>query len=168
MILSDITLREMMRKGAIVIDPEPLDWQLQPASIDLTLGRGFMSPYNDIVSDQDFYLIGAGDCVLGTTEQYIEVPDDMVARVEGKSSWGRKFLQVHSTAGYIDPGFCGTVTLELSNLASVSHLLKVGDPIAQISFSWVDQPVARPYGTEALGSHYQNQDGVTRSAVPWH
>jgi dCTP deaminase len=167
MILSDKTLRKMMFKGAIVIDPEPEDWQIQPASIDLTVGRGFMSPYNDIVVDQDYYLLGAGECLLGTTAQYIEVPDDMVARVEGKSSWGRKFLQVHATAGYIDPGFAGNVTLELTNLANVSHMITVGEAIAQISFEWVDQPVTRPYGSDGLNSHYQNQDGVTRSATPW-
>lgn len=167
MILSDATIRKQMRDQRIVIDPAPADWQLQPASVDLTLGRGFLPPYGGPVLDQDRYLLGPADCVLATTSEWIEVPTDLVARVEGKSSWGRKFLMVHSTAGFVDPGFKGQITLELTNLSTVSQVLKVGVAIAQVSFQWVDQPVVRPYGTPALNSHYQDQIGVTPSAEPW-
>lgn len=167
MICSDVTIREQIAQGRIRIEPAPEDWQYQPASIDLTLDNEFQSPYSDKKIVQDSYLVGAGDCVLATTAQTIEVPHDMVARVEGKSTWGRKFLMVHATAGFIDPGFFGSITLELINLSRVSQVVRRGSPIAQISFEWVDVPVARPYGTKALGSHYQYQQGVTPSASPW-
>lgn len=167
MILSDTTIRQQLRDKHLVIDPAPADVQIQPASVDLTLGRGFLCPYGGPEVDQDRYLLGPGDCILATTMEYIEIPDYLVARVEGKSSWGRKFLMVHATAGFIDPGFAGQVTLELTNLSKVSHLLLVGAAIAQISFQMVDQPVARGYGTAALNNHYQDQVGVTPSALPW-
>lgn len=167
MILSDVTIRAQLAKGRIRIEPAPEDHQLQPASIDLRLGSQFQSPYSDEKHEQDSYLVGAGECVLATTWEYVEVPDDMVAKVEGKSSWGRKFLMVHSTAGFVDPGFAGTITLELVNLSRVSQIVRQGMSIAQISFAWLDQPCARPYGTKDLGSHYQFQQGVTPSADPW-
>jgi dCTP deaminase len=157
-----------MRQKRIVIEPEPKDWQLQPASVDLTLGSDFLSPYeNGHVRHKEYYTILPGECILATTVERIEVPDDLVARVEGKSSWGRKFIIVHATAGYIDPGFRGNITLELTNLSRTLVSLPVGSPIIQVSFQWVDQPVIRPYGTPALGSHYQDQDGVTGSVLPW-
>lgn len=169
MILSDATIRKQIKQGRIVIEPHPQDWQLQPASVDLTLGGDFLSPYEDTpVHHGGYYTILPGECMLATTTERICVPNDLVARVEGKSSWGRRFIMVHSTAGFIDPGFAGTITLELTNLSKVSQPLPVGSPIAQISFQWVDQPVVRPYGTPSLRSHYQNQEGVTPSAVPWH
>jgi len=169
-ILSDATIRKQLREKRIVIEPEPQDWQLQPASVDLTLGAEFMSPYTGVFPAQSrgVFNLPAGECVLATTAERIEVPTDLVARVEGKSSWGRRFIMVHSTAGFIDPGFSGTITLELTNLSKFSQALPIGCAIAQISFQWVDQPVVRPYGTPALGSHYQDQMGVTPSAVPWH
>lgn len=168
MICSDTTIREQIDKGRIVIDPKPQDWQFQPASVDLTLGSEFMSPYTDKKYQADsVYTLMPRDCVLATTAEYIEVPDDMVARVEGKSSWGRRFVLTHATAGYIDPGFKGQITLELHNLSEVNQVLKVGCAIAQISFHLVDQPVRRPYGSPDLGSHYQNQKGATPSALPW-
>lgn len=164
MILSDATIRKQMRQKRIVIEPEPKDWQLQPASVDLTLAGDFMYSFEtDKQIHQDYFHIGPGQCVLGTTVERIEVPTDMVARVEGKSSWGRRFIMIHSTAGFIDPGFRGTITLELTNLSDVTQSLPVGSAICQISFQWVDQPVVRPYGTPALGNHYQDQDGVTPS-----
>lgn len=166
MILSDASIRKQMRLRRIVIDPEPQDWQLQPASVDLTLAGDFMYPFEDDKHlHQDYFHIGPGECVLGTTVERLAVPTDLVARVEGKSSWGRRFIQVHSTAGFIDPGFQGQITLELTNLADVTQSLPVGSAIAQVSFQWVDQPVERPYGTPALSSHYQNQKGVTPSWI---
>lgn len=168
MILSDTTIRKQMRLKRILISPEPQDWQLQPASVDLTLGNDFVSPYNDKEEIHlEYYTILPGECVLAATAEYIEVPTDMVARVEGKSSWGRRFLMVHSTSGFVDPGFRGIITLELTNLSKVSQALPVGSAICQVSFQWVDQPVARPYGADALGSHYQDQAGATPSAIPW-
>lgn len=169
MICSDKTIRKQMVKGRIVIDPDPYDWQLQPASVDLTLADQWLSPYTDGEPlRQGRYLLGPGECILARTTETITIPDDMVARVEGKSSWGRKFLMVHSTAGFIDPGFHGTITLELVNLSAVSQMVMAGDSVVQISFSWVDHPVERPYGSPGLGSHYQDQHDVTPSVMPWH
>lgn len=166
MILSDATIRKQMRQKRIVIEPEPKDWQFQPASVDLTLAGDFLSPYKDHREiHQGYYDIRPGECILASTAERIEVPTDLVGRVEGKSTWGRRFLMIHSTAGFIDPGFRGQITLELTNLSEVSQSLPVGSAIAQISFQWVDQPVTRPYGTPALGSHYQDQSGVTPSAI---
>lgn len=168
MILSDASIRKQMRLKRIVISPQPQDWQLQPASVDLTLDGDFVSPYDEANEfHQGYYTILPGECVLASTAEHIEVPTDMVARVEGKSSWGRRFILVHVTAGFVDPGFKGQITLELANLSKVSQALPVGSPIAQISFQWVDQPVERPYGSKALGNHYQGQAGATVSAIPW-
>lgn len=166
MILSDATIRKQMRLKRIIIEPEPQDWQLQPTSVDLTLAGDFMFPFDDNRHvRKDYFILGPGECVLGTTVERIEVPTDLVARVEGKSSWGRRFILAHATAGYIDPGFRGQITLELVNLTDVAQALPVGSAIAQVSFQWVDQPVVRPYGTPALGNHYQDQTGVTPSAA---
>lgn len=168
MILSDASIRKQMYEKRIIIDPEPKDHQLQPASVDLTLGTEFLSPYdNRVVEHREYYSILPGECILATTAEYLQLPDDLVGRIEGKSSWGRKFIIVHSTAGYVDPGFRGSITLELTNLSRVIQSLPVGESIAQISFEWVDQPVTRPYGSPDLQSHYQDQDGVTPSALPW-
>lgn len=168
MILSDKTIRRLLEDQYIVIDPAPADQQIQPASVDLTLGADFLSPYdNERRYFPDCYTILPGECVLGTTAERIEVPDWLVGRVEGKSSWGRKFLMIHSTAGFIDPGFKGNITLEFVNLSQVSQLLKIGSAIAQISFTLTDMRVERPYGSEGLSSHYMNQESVTASAEPW-
>lgn len=169
MILSDHSIELALRNGVIVIDPPPQDWQIQPASVELTLAADFFSPYeNEPVHYPGAYTILPGECVLGTTAERIELSAGIVGRVEGKSSWGRRFLMIHSTAGFVDPGFKGTITLELVNLSRVSQILPVGSPIAQVSFQYTDQPVRRPYGSEGLHSHYQNQDGVTPSAIAWH
>lgn len=169
MILADITICDALATRVIEIDPEPEPWQIQPASVELTLADEFMSPYDDtVVRHGGYYTILPGECVLARTEQRIKIGTSMVARVEGKSSWGRRFVVVHATAGYIDPGFEGTITLELVNLSKVSQSLPIGSPIAQISFELTDRPVVRPYGSDGLGSHYQGQQVVTRSAIPWH
>lgn len=170
MILSDVTIRGAIENGYLSIQPEPEDWQFQPSSIELTLGNEFLSPYD--IADEPFthengYLIGPGECMLATTNETITLGDQVVGRVEGKSSWGRKFLMVHSTAGFIDPGFTGKITLELVNLSKVSQVLPSGTPIAQISFQWTTTPVQRPYGNPELNSHYQGQSTVTPSAIPW-
>src|SRR6267143_1460480 len=105
----------------------------------------------------------AGECRLGRTQEWIELPDDIVARIEGKSSIGRLGLIVHATAGFCDPGWKGTLTLELANLTRVPIKLYPGLPIAQLSFMTLDAPALRPYGDATLGSHYQGQVAATES-----
>lgn len=168
MILSDWSIRSMLDDGGLIIDPAPRDGQIQPASVDVCLGPEFLSPYEDrIIKVDGYFSVIPGECVLASTLERVVIPRDLVARVEGKSSWGRRFLQVHSTAGFIDPGFRGTITLELTNLSKTTICLTVGEPIAQISFEWVDRAVARPYGSDGLNSRYQDQSGVTPSALAW-
>ena len=165
MMLSDNSITRCLEDGVLVIDPAPGANQVQPASVDLMLGDEFMSPYaGEVMKFPDVYTVTPGECVLATTRERIHLPDTIVGRVEGKSTFGRKFLMVHSTAGFIDPGFQGQITLELKNLSAVNILLYVGKPIAQISFEWTDTPVLRPYGTPGLGSHYQDQRGVVGAA----
>ena len=161
MMLSDISIQDLLRQGDLVISPMPRNMAFQPASVDLALGNEFMSPYADIKSTPgSYYTILPGECVLGTTRERVVLPDDVVGRVEGKSSWGRRFLLVHTTAGFIDPGFRGQITLELTNLSRVPLSLTVGEPICQISFAFTDRAVSRPYGSAGLNSHYQDQVGV--------
>lgn len=170
MILSDRSIRDQLEQGFLVIDPPPGDSAIQPASVDLTLGNSFRSPYADqpfTITDGIYYTLVPGETMLATTNEHVEIPSMMAARVEGKSSFGRQFLMVHATAGFVDPGFKGQITLELANLSKVAIPLTIGAPICQISFTWTDFPVDRPYGSEGLGSHYQNQVGATASPSPW-
>lgn len=162
--LSDGTLRALVQSGQINITPEPEDSAYQPASIDLRLGNGFVSIYGTKFSDPRGLYMDSGDSVLAHTVEHITVPPDLVARVEGKSTWGRRFLMVHSTAGFIDPGFSGQITLELHNLCRYAQTIPVGAYIAQLSFQRLDKPAVRPYGTPGLGSHYQGQTGATPAA----
>jgi dCTP deaminase len=179
-VLSDGTIRRLVEEGRITIDP----WDagmVQPASVDLRLGRSFRVFHNhklpaidlaeppqgvtelvEIDADQSF-VIHPGEFVLGTTEEWVELPDDIVARIEGKSSLGRLGLIVHATAGFVDPGFKGTLTLEITNLTRVPIKLYAGIAIAQLSFMALDQPAERPYGSPELGSHYQGQVAATES-----
>jgi dCTP deaminase len=108
-------------------------------------------------------VIHPGEFCLGRTLEWIELPDDVVARIEGKSSLGRLGLIVHATAGFCDPGWRGTLTLELNNLTRVPIKLYPGLPIAQLSFMSLDRPAMRPYGSPGLGSHYQGQVAATES-----
>jgi dCTP deaminase len=171
----------MVEDGRIVI--KPYDAQLvQPASIDLRLGDTFRVFNNHkaaaidlrqgppeglteqvIANEQDGFVIHPGEFCLGRTAEWVELPDDVVARIEGKSSLGRLGLIVHATAGFIDPGWKGTLTLELNNLTRVPIKLYPQLLIAQLSFMALDQPAQRPYGSEALGSHYQGQVAATES-----
>jgi dCTP deaminase len=179
-VLSDGTIRRLVEERRIVIEP----WDpgmVQPASVDLRLGRSFRVFHNhklpaidlaeppqgvtelvEIAEDQSF-VIHPGEFVLGTTEEWVELPDDIVARIEGKSSLGRLGLIVHATAGFVDPGFSGTLTLEITNLTRVPIVLWPGKPIAQLSFMALDQAAERPYGHPDLGSHYQSQAEATES-----
>src|SRR5437763_11529462 len=179
-VLSDGTIMRLVREGRIRI--EPWDESLvQPASIDLRLGDSFRVFHNHrasaidlrdpptnlteqvTVDDGEAFVIHPGEFCLGRTLEYVELPDDIVARIEGKSSLGRLGLIVHATAGCCDPGWRGTLTLELNNLTRVPIKLYPGLPIAQLSFMTLDKPALRPYGTPGLGSHYQGQRAATES-----
>jgi dCTP deaminase len=179
-VLSDGTIRRLVQEGRIRIDP----WDpgmLQPASVDLRLGRSFRVFENHKVTAIDLadppsgltekvevkpdesFVIHPGEFVLGRTEEHVELADDLVARIEGKSSLGRLGLIVHATAGFVDPGFKGTLTLEITNLTRVPIVLWPGKPIAQLSFIGLDRPAERPYGHPELGSHYHGQVEATES-----
>jgi dCTP deaminase len=137
--------------------------QVQPASLDVRLGAEFLThpDLTQIIPHVDGgYTLQPGECVLASLVEAVGIWNDVVARVEGKSSWARHFLTVHS-AGFIDPGFQGDITLELKNDGQQELYLEPGVFIAQISFQWLAAPAKRPYGTEGLDSHYQYQKGPT-------
>ena len=144
----------------------PMDYsQVQPASLDVRLGPEFITHPDGtriIPGEEGQYQLRPGECLLASLVETMALWDNVVARVEGKSSWARKFLTVHS-AGFIDPGFQGDITLELKNDGAQDLWLTPGDRIAQISFQWLAAPAKRPYGTEGLGSHYQYQKGPTEA-----
>ena len=179
-ILSDRTLREQLAAGRIVVDP--LDESLiQPSSIDVRISNLFRVFRNhtrgviDVKEDMDdltelielpadeAFMLHPGEFVLGSTYERIAVPDDLVGRVEGKSSLGRLGLLIHSTAGFIDAGFDGHITLELANVASLPITLYPGMKIGQVSFMQMTTPADDPYGSGAEGSKYQGQRGPTPS-----
>jgi dCTP deaminase len=180
MVLSDRSIKELMSAGRIVVEPcDPAD--IQPSSIDLHLGPRFQVfrnsryPYIDPAVEQlglmdmveatvgEPFVLHPGEFVLGATVECVMLPDDIVARLEGKSSLGRLGLLIHSTAGYVDPGWNGTLTLELSNVANLPIVLTPGMAIGQISFMRMTTPVDRPYGSPGLGSKYQGQIEPTPS-----
>lgn len=181
-VLSDRTIKEELASGRLVI--EPLDESdIQPASVDLHLDRIFRTfrvtrrPYVDVrqamedltelvtIEDDEPFIIQPGTFVLGSTLESVTLPDDIVARVDGRSSLGRLGLLVHATAGYVDPGWMGKLTLELSNQSQMPIALYFGMNISQISFLRMSTPVERPYGSEGLASKYQGQAGPTPSRV---
>ena len=175
MVLSDRSIREEIEAGRLVIDPFE-EQALQPASVDLRLGREFRVfrnyrlPYIDVkleapqlteietVDDDNPFILHPGEFVLAVTLERVELPADLVGRLDGKSSLGRLGLIVHSTAGFVDPGFKGRLTLELTNLANLPITLYYAMPVSQISFSRLTTPAERPYG-KAAGSKYQDQTG---------
>ena len=180
-VLSDRDIRTAIETGEIVIRPyDPQD--LQPSSVDLHLDRSFRVfrnnryPYIDVrapqpdltemltIADDEPFVLHPGEFVLGQTLEWVELPNDLVARLEGKSSLGRLGLLIHSTAGYVDPGWKGNLTLELSNVANLPIALYFGMKIGQISFFKMSSPVDRPYGSPSLGSKYQGQSEPTASA----
>jgi dCTP deaminase len=179
-VLSDRDIRAAMQAGRVRVDPyDPTC--LQPSSVDLHLDRDFRVfrnnryPYIDVrqaqpdlteivsVEDDEAFILHPGEFVLGQTLEWVELPDDLVARLEGKSSLGRLGLLIHSTAGYVDPGWKGNLTLELSNVANLPIALYCGMKIGQISFFKMSSPVERPYGSKELGSKYQGQSQPTAS-----
>jgi dCTP deaminase len=179
-VLSDGTIRRLVDAGRVVIDPWDPE-MVQPASVDLRLGDSFRVFHNHraaaidlrdpprnlteevVIEGDEPFVIHPGEFALGRTQEYVEIPDDVVARIEGKSSLGRLGLIVHATAGFVDPGFKGTLTLEITNFNSVPIVLRTGLPIAQLSLMALDAPAERPYGHEELGSHYQSQVEATES-----
>lgn len=176
MILSDRTLREELAAGRIEIDPLG-DGAIQPSSIDLRIDHHFRVFRNhtegliDVKQNMDAltepveidpdgrFILHPGEFVLGATLERVRVPDDLVARLEGKSSLGRLGLLIHSTAGFVDAGWNGRLTLELSNVATLPITLYPGMKIGQISFIRMTTPADHPYGSAATGSKYQDQTG---------
>jgi dCTP deaminase len=181
MVLPDHEIRRLVEEGRIGIDPyDPA--LLQPSSLDVRVDRLFRVfrnsryPYIDVrqeqpeltelveIDDEEPFILHPGEFVLGSTLETVRLPDDLVARLEGKSSLGRLGLLIHSTAGFIDPGFDGHVTLELSNVANLPITIYPGMKIGQLSFVQMAAPAETPYGAGPLGSKYQGQRGPTPSA----
>ena len=180
MVLADRTIRRLVAEGRIGIDPFD-DSLVQPSSVDVRVDRYFRVfrnaryPYIDVkqpmddltelveIGDPDPFILHPGEFVLGSTLERITLPDDLVARLEGKSSLGRLGLLIHSTAGFIDPGRDGHVTLELSNVANLPITIYVGMKIGQLSFVQMTESAEAPYGASGLGSKYKGQTGPTPS-----
>ena len=180
MVLSDRTIARLLDEGRILIDPYD-ETLLQPSSVDVRVDRFFRVfhnaryPYIDVrepqedltelveIDDERPFILHPGEFVLGSTLERIVLPDDLVARLEGKSSLGRLGLLIHSTAGFIDPGWDGHVTLELSNVANLPITIYHGMKIGQLSFVQLSEPAENPYGSDGLGSKYQGQQGPTPS-----
>ena len=180
MVLSDRSIREEIAAGRIVIDPFD-DALVQPSSVDVRVGSAFRVfrnsryPYIDVklpmedltelvtVADDEPFILHPGEFVLGVVAERVGLPTDIVATLDGKSSLGRLGLLIHSTAGFIDPGWDGHVTLELSNVANLPITIYVGMKIGQISFVQLTEPAENPYGAALLGSKYQGQAGPTAS-----
>jgi dCTP deaminase len=179
-VLSDRTIRRLLAEGRIEIDP--LDESLiQPSSVDVRADRLFRVfhnaryPFIDVkqqmedltelveVDGERAFILHPGEFVLGSTLERIRLPDDLVARLDGKSSLGRLGLLIHSTAGFIDPGWDGQVTLELSNVSNLPITIYPGMKIGQISFVQLTEPADSPYGSGAIGSKYQGQRGPVPS-----
>ena len=180
MLLSDRDIRAELESGRVALDPyEPA--MLQPSSIDVRLDRYFRLfdnhkyPFIDPAEDQpdlthlievspdEPFILHPGEFALGSTFEQVTLPDDIAARVEGKSSLGRLGLLTHATAGFVDPGFTGHVTLELSNVATLPIVLHPGMKIGQLCFFRLSSPADHPYGSGEYGSRYQGQRGPTAS-----
>ena len=180
MILSDRDIHTAIKDGRLALEPfEPE--LVQPSSVDVRLDRRFRVFNNqnhthidpakrqddltapvDVAEDEPFVL-HPGEFVLASTLEVVTLPDDLAARLEGKSSLGRLGLLTHSTAGFIDPGFSGHVTLELSNVANLPITLWPGMKIGQLCVFRLSSPAEHPYGAGATGSRYQGQEGPTPS-----
>ncbi len=178
MVLSDRTIRAEVEQGRIVIDPFDAG-MVQPSSVDVRVDRRFRVfnnaryPFIDVrkpmegltelveMEGDEAFILHPGEFVLGQTLERVTLPDDLVARLEGKSSLGRLGLLIHSTAGFVDSGFSGNLTLELSNVANLPITIYHGMPIGQLSFMRMDGPVDQAYGKS--GSKYQGQEEPTAS-----
>ena len=182
MVLSDKSIREEIASGRIGIHPFSTD-DVQPASVDLHLDdkvlvfRNSTAPFIDlrhdipelnemvVIDDDQPFILHPGEFVLGSTLERISLSDSIVARLEGKSSLGRIGLLIHSTAGFVDPGWDGHLTLELSNVSRLPLTLYKGMPIGQISFQYLSTPAENPYGSKELRSRYQGQTEPTASRM---
>ena len=183
MVLSDRSIRESLDSGHIIVDPLG-EGCIQPASVDIRIDRHirvFLAPEEysvvdvrtnldgitrpDEIPDPAPYVLEPGEFILANTIENVELPADVVARLEGKSSLGRLGLMVHATAGYVDPGFKGQLTLEISNVARARISIFYGMKIGQISFLRLTTPAENPYGSGTLGSKYQGQLGPTPSRL---
>ncbi|MBD9697899.1 dCTP deaminase [Flavimobilis sp. GY10621] len=180
MLLSDRDIRAELDASRVVLDPYDPS-MIQPSSIDVRLDRFFRLfdnhryPHIDPSTEQpdltrlvetppdEPFVLHPGEFVLGATYEQVTLPDDIAARLEGKSSLGRLGLLTHSTAGFIDPGFSGHVTLELSNVATLPIMLWPGMKIGQLCFFRLSTPAENPYGSAVYGSRYQGQRGPTAS-----
>ena len=180
MLLSDRDIKAEIDAGRVVLDPWDPE-MIQPSSIDVRLDRYFRLfdnhkyPYIDPSEDQpdltrlvevepdEAFVLHPGEFVLGSIYETVTLPDDVAARVEGKSSLGRLGLLTHATAGFVDPGFSGHVTLELSNVATLPIKLWPGMKVGQLCFFRLSSSVENPYGSSKYGSHYQGQRGPTAS-----
>ena len=187
MIFSDRTIKDAVAAGRIVIDPFDVS-MVQPSSIDLRCDSVFRvfenhkyalidpkAPQEDLTTsvsatEEQSFILHPGEFVLGSTAEVVGLADDIVARLEGKSSLGRLGLMIHSTAGFIDPGFSGHVTLELANVANLPIKLWPGMKIGQLCFFRLSTPAEHPYGAWKYGARYQGQRGPTpsRSAARFH
>jgi dCTP deaminase len=185
MILSDADIERRLERGDLSIEPlaDP-DIQIQPASVDLRLGQEFLEfertnipcihpnseqEVSEYVSETEVeaegeFVLHPGDFVLGTTVERVEIPHDLIAHVEGRSSLGRLAIVVHATAGLCDPGYEGQITLELSNLGAAPVSLTPGMRISQLTFTQLSSPAERPYGSDR-GSKYQDQSGPQASRI---
>ena len=180
MLLSDRDITAQLEAGRIVLEPSDPS-MVQPSSVDVRLDRYFRLfdnhkyPHIDPaeaqpdltrlveVDAEDAFILHPGEFVLASTLEAVTLPDDVAARVEGKSSLGRLGLLTHATAGFVDPGFTGHVTLELSNVATLPIKLWPGMRIGQLCFFQLSSPAEHPYGSTSRGSHYQGQRGPTAS-----
>lgn len=176
-ILSDKTIKEYLEEGKIVIDPLKDKQQIQPSSVDMRLGDEFKvfkvirKPYIDPKDEEDIaeymesstvpegeaFIIHPNEFALATTQEYVKVPDDLVARVEGRSSMGRLGVTMHVTAGYVDPGFEGRITLEISNIGAMPVALYPGQRVCQLVFETMTTPAELPYGHPKRNSKYMKQ-----------
>ena len=181
MVLSDATIARLLAEGRIEIDPYDATL-LQPSSVDVRVDRFFRVfhnnryPYIDVreeqedltelveASDREPLILHPGEFILGSTLERVTLPDDVVARVEGKSSLGRLGLLIHSTAGFVDAGWDGHLTLELSNVANLPITIYPDMKIGQLCLFRMTSPAERPYGSKGLGSKYQGQRGPTPSS----
>ncbi len=180
MLLSDRDIRAEISAGRVRLEPwDPA--MVQPSSVDVRLDKYFRLfdnhkyPVIDPAVEQpdltrlvkvdagEAFVLHPGEFVLGSTLEAVTLPDDLAARVEGKSSLGRLGLLTHATAGFVDPGFSGHVTLELSNVATLPIMLHPGMKVGQLCFFRLSSPAENPYGSAAYGSHYQGQRGPTAS-----
>ncbi|WP_200530394.1 dCTP deaminase [Halorubrum sp. LN27] len=185
MILSDADILDRLADGDLVVEPlDDVDQQVQPASVDLRLGERFLEfqrtnipcihpteadevgeyVTETTVPEGEEFILHPGDFVLGTTTERVEIPPDLLATVQGRSSLGRLAIVIHATAGIVDPGYKGQITLELSNLGTAPVALTPGMRVSQLIFTELKSPANRPYGVER-GSKYQDQDGPQASRI---